>query len=116
MSSTLCGSTRSRRGASPGRLLVWVLALTTSNFDNIVRLLALDESTVGLRLPMRGCAMSSAGDVMPCEDRMYVDGTLRLTSSGASIDNVNPATGEVIGSVTNAGAGDMEDAIAAARR
>jgi aldehyde dehydrogenase (NAD+) len=60
--------------------------------------------------------MSSADDVMRSEDRMYVDGTLRQTSSGARIDNVNPATGEVIGSVTNAGAGDMEDAIAAARR
>lgn len=59
---------------------------------------------------------SSDTEVMAAEDRMYVDGTLRLAASGERVDNLNPATGEVIGSVTNAGATDMEDAVAAARR
>lgn len=50
------------------------------------------------------------------ETRMYVDGRLRHTASGATITNVNPATEEILGSCTDAEAADMELAIAAARR
>ncbi len=50
------------------------------------------------------------------ELRMLVDGELRETTSGATFDNVNPATEQVIGVTTDATREDMERAIAAARR
>jgi aldehyde dehydrogenase (NAD+) len=45
-----------------------------------------------------------------------IDGRLVQASSGATFDNVNPATEEVIGVCADAGAEDMDAAIAAARR
>lgn len=50
------------------------------------------------------------------EARLFIDGQLRDSSTGKTIDNVNPATEEVLGVATDASAADMEEAIAAARR
>lgn len=50
------------------------------------------------------------------ETRLYIDGRLRESSTGRTVDNINPATEEVLGVATDAGAPDMEEAIAAARR
>ncbi len=50
------------------------------------------------------------------EHRMLIDGALTDAASGATYDNINPATEEVIGQVADGGAADMERAIAAARR
>jgi aldehyde dehydrogenase (NAD+) len=50
------------------------------------------------------------------ETRMLIDGRLVDAASGATFDNVDPATEEVLGQVADAGADDMERAIAAARR
>ena len=50
------------------------------------------------------------------ETRNLIDGRLVGASNGATFENVNPATGEVIGSVADGTKDDMEAAIAAARR
>lgn len=50
------------------------------------------------------------------ETRMYIDGRLRDAASGQTVENINPANEEVLGVCTDAGADDMEEAIAAARR
>ena len=49
------------------------------------------------------------------EARLYIDGRLRESATGKTIDNINPATEEVLGVCTDAGVDDMEEAIAAAR-
>src|SRR5438132_3355368 len=50
------------------------------------------------------------------EHRMLVDGELVEADSGATFENVNPATEEVLGHVTDASPSDMRRAIDAARR
>ena len=50
------------------------------------------------------------------ERRMMIDGALIDADSGATFDNVNPATEEVLGQVADASAAEMGRAIAAARR
>jgi aldehyde dehydrogenase (NAD+) len=50
------------------------------------------------------------------EHRMLIDGELVESSSGATFENVNPYTEQVIGEVTDANEADMQRAIAAARR
>jgi aldehyde dehydrogenase (NAD+) len=50
------------------------------------------------------------------EVRMLIDGELVEADSGKTFDNVNPATEEVLGQVADASAGEMQRAIAAARR
>jgi aldehyde dehydrogenase (NAD+) len=50
------------------------------------------------------------------EHRMLVDGKLIEADSGATFENVNPATEEVIGRVADASAAEMRRAISAARR
>jgi len=50
------------------------------------------------------------------EARLYIDGRLRQSSTGETVQNINPATEEVLGVATDAGADDMEEALAAARR
>jgi aldehyde dehydrogenase (NAD+) len=50
------------------------------------------------------------------EQRMLIDGKLVEADSGATFDNVNPATEEVIGTVADASAAEMQRAIDAARR
>src|SRR6516164_4447679 len=53
---------------------------------------------------------------MMYESRMLIDGKLADATNGATYDNINPATEEVIGPVADAAPADMERAIAAARR
>ncbi len=61
--------------------------------------------------------MSAAQSVsVTHEERFLLDGTLRHSGNGATIDVVNPATGGVVGVVADATGGDMDAAIAAARR
>ncbi|AXQ28149.1 aldehyde dehydrogenase family protein [Solimonas sp. K1W22B-7] len=50
------------------------------------------------------------------EPRLLIDGKLVEAKSGKRYANINPATGEVIGHVADAGLDDAEAAIAAARR
>jgi aldehyde dehydrogenase (NAD+) len=50
------------------------------------------------------------------ETRMLIDGKLVDAAGGATFDNVNPATEDVLGQVADASAPDMDAAIAAARR
>ena len=50
------------------------------------------------------------------ESRLLIDGTLTEAAGGATYDNINPATEEVIGPVADASPADMERAIGAARR
>jgi aldehyde dehydrogenase (NAD+) len=50
------------------------------------------------------------------EHRMLIDGKLVEARSGAQYPNIDPATEEVLGCTADAGADDIEDAIAAARR
>src|SRR6478735_2597830 len=50
------------------------------------------------------------------EERLYIDGELVEAEGGKVYDNVNPATGEVIGVAADASADDLERAISAARR
>src|SRR5215208_6306690 len=50
------------------------------------------------------------------ESRLLIDGRLRESSSGKTADNINPSTEEVLGVCADAGAEDMDEAIAAARR
>src|SRR3954468_18535562 len=50
------------------------------------------------------------------EHRMLIDGQLTDAASGATYDNVNPATEDVIGQVADAAAADVDRSIAAARR
>jgi aldehyde dehydrogenase (NAD+) len=49
-------------------------------------------------------------------ERLLIDGALVPAASGATFDNVDPATGERIGSTADAGSDDLLRAIAAARR
>jgi aldehyde dehydrogenase (NAD+) len=50
------------------------------------------------------------------ETRMLIDGELVPASGGATYENINPATEEVLGRVADATADDVDAAIAAARR
>ena len=50
------------------------------------------------------------------EANMLIDGKLVEAASGARFDNVNPATEEVIGQVSDGSVDDMQRAISAARR
>jgi aldehyde dehydrogenase (NAD+) len=50
------------------------------------------------------------------ETRLLVDGRLRDATTGLTADNINPATEDVLGVCADAGAEDMDEAIAAARR
>ena len=50
------------------------------------------------------------------ESRLYIDGRLRESSMGKTVENLNPATEELLGVATDASAQDMAEAIAAARR
>ncbi|MEV0766712.1 aldehyde dehydrogenase family protein [Nocardia salmonicida] len=58
----------------------------------------------------------TASDIAGGQERMLIDGALTDAASGARYGNINPATEEVIGDTADAGAADMDRAIAAARR
>lgn len=49
------------------------------------------------------------------EARLLINGELREAATGRAADNLNPATEEVLGVAADAGAEDMDEAIAAAR-
>ena len=53
--------------------------------------------------------------VLP-EGLLYVDGVLRRAENGRTYDNIGPWTGKPVGIAADASAGDVEQAIAAARR
>jgi aldehyde dehydrogenase (NAD+) len=67
----------------------------------------LDEERMG--------TVAEAVKVNP-EQRMLIDGKLVEADSGKTFENVNPATEEVIGQVTDASSAEMQRAIDAARR
>jgi len=48
--------------------------------------------------------------------KLYINGEMRYASNGATFDNINPWTGEVVGKVADATAADVDAAIVAARR
>lgn len=50
------------------------------------------------------------------EAKLLIDGQLRDAEGGAVYDNINPATGKVIGQAPDASLVDIDEAIAAARR
>ena len=50
------------------------------------------------------------------ESRMLIDGELVEAEGGATFENINPATEDVVGRVADASSADMDRAIAAARR
>ena len=50
------------------------------------------------------------------DERLLIDGQLVPASGGATFENVNPATEEVIGVVADGSLADMDNAIGAARR
>ncbi len=50
------------------------------------------------------------------EERLLIDGELRSARAGKVFENVNPATGEVLGVSADGDGTDMDDAIDAARR
>ncbi len=50
------------------------------------------------------------------EERMLIDGRLVAASDGATYPTINPATEDVLGVCADATAGDLDDAIGAARR
>ncbi|NTY63880.1 aldehyde dehydrogenase family protein [Mycolicibacterium sphagni] len=54
--------------------------------------------------------------VLAGEQRMLIDGELRLTDSGATFDVIHPASEEVVGQATDGTVTDIERATAAARR
>nr|WP_308706083.1 aldehyde dehydrogenase family protein [Nocardia nova] len=57
----------------------------------------------------------TTSDIARGEARMLIDGVLTDAASGARYDNVGPATEQVIGDTADAGAADVDRAIAAAR-
>src|SRR5947209_4686090 len=59
---------------------------------------------------------TSGAALKPGEHRMLIDGRLVEARSGRTFDNVNPATEERLGSVTDAEIADAHLAVAAARR
>ncbi|MEN6477000.1 MAG: aldehyde dehydrogenase family protein [Rectinema sp.] len=50
------------------------------------------------------------------EERLLIDGRLMRAKSGATFENINPATEEILGVVADASMEDMDRAIAAARK
>ena len=50
------------------------------------------------------------------EDRLLIEGELTAAAGGATFDNIDPSTEEVIGVAANAGHAEMDRAIGAARR
>ena len=52
----------------------------------------------------------------PREFALLIDGELQPAASGATFESINPSTGEVSCRAPDAGANDVERAVAAARR
>ncbi len=49
------------------------------------------------------------------EERLFINGELRDAKDGSTFDNINPATGEILGVSADASQSDFDDAVAAAR-
>ena len=60
--------------------------------------------------------MTAADTAVWREERLLIDGQLVEATGGATYDNVNPATEEVLGVAADAAPADMDAAVAAARR
>jgi len=56
----------------------------------------------------------AAGLRMPSQ--AFIDGAFRPAASGAVFENVNPATGQILGTVAHCGPADVDAALTAARR
>lgn len=67
-------------------------------------------STVASNIP------KSLESFLSSEKQLLIDGQWRPAKQGGTFDVVNPASGEVVGSVSEGTADDVEDAVAAARR
>jgi aldehyde dehydrogenase (NAD+) len=50
------------------------------------------------------------------EAKLYIDGVIRSAENGRTYDVIGPWTGQVVGKAADASAGDVEEAIVAARR
>ncbi|MGN1350914.1 MAG: aldehyde dehydrogenase family protein, partial [Anaerovoracaceae bacterium] len=48
--------------------------------------------------------------------KLYIDGEWKESSSGAKVETLNPATGEVLAEVTQATEEDVNAAVAAAKK
>ncbi|MGR3316571.1 aldehyde dehydrogenase [Roseovarius indicus] len=57
-----------------------------------------------------------AAQVISPEGRMFIDSTYLDAESGKTFDNVNPATGEITCQIAEGGTGDIDRAVAVARR
>ena len=55
-------------------------------------------------------------DTVTPNTQAFIDGQYCDAADGAKLENLNPATGEVIGSFSHCGAADVDRAVAAARR
>lgn len=55
-------------------------------------------------------------DTVTPNTQAFIDGAYCEAADGAKLENLNPATGEVIGTFTHCGAADVDRAVAAARR
>jgi aldehyde dehydrogenase (NAD+) len=60
-------------------------------------------------------ALAESTLVLP-DGLLYVDGSLRPAEGGKTYDNIGPWTGQVVSTVADASAADVEEAVAAARR
>ena len=61
-------------------------------------------------------AVRQDSGVLAGDERMFIDGELRYTRSGAKFDVIHPGTGEVAGQATDGTVEDMGRAVGAARR
>jgi 4-(gamma-glutamylamino)butanal dehydrogenase len=55
-----------------------------------------------------------AAEIKP-RTEIFINGTFRAATSGATFDSVNPATGDLIAPVSSAGSADVDAAVASAR-
>ncbi|MGC5617149.1 aldehyde dehydrogenase family protein [Georgenia sp. Z1491] len=88
--------------------------MATSDTYARTRRNSLTESLLGILGPMP--KQSSGRPATDGEGRLLVDGELVESSSGERFENVNPATGEVVGQVADGSVADLERATEAARR
>ena len=47
------------------------------------------------------------------EERLFINGELRDAKDGSTFDNINPATGEILGVSADASKSDFDNAVAA---
>ena len=87
------------------------------SFDHTTCITSVDARTDGDPKRQRRHDMTQTTEsAVLGEARMLIDGDLVPARSGATFDNINPATEQVLGPVADAGVDDVDAAIAAARR